>query len=361
MRMSTNVPDSPQLSLDDHPDWQFCWERLLEVSRTFSRPIELLPDTLRVATTCGYLLCRIADTVEDHGDLSTERRDELYKAFLRVLEQGADPANFTNRFAEIPGDGPEFQLAENLDRVLSVFEQFPDDILAICTRWVGEMTRGMRLYGHRPTDADGLTVLDNLADLERYCYYVAGTVGHLLTELFDHHIEELDEERALEMRARAESFGLGLQMVNVLKDQTDDFARGWSFIPRSLMARQGLEPSELHDPDHRERAHEVVRPIFEGAADHLDGALDYTLAIPPKHRQIQLFCLLPLWMAVRTLVHAEGHDAMFIPDEPVKIDRNEVESLIADALEHVEDDEALRERYETLWDGRRGELGTLHR
>jgi farnesyl-diphosphate farnesyltransferase len=346
-------------SLEGDPDWNFCWEQLLEVSRTFSRPIDLLPDTLRVATTCGYLLCRIADTVEDHGDLSTERRDHLYRAFLDVLEGDASPQVFTNRFADIPGEGPEFQLSENLDRVWNVFEQLPEPTVGICTRWVGEMTRGMQLYGHRPTDEEGLRVLHNPDDLERYCYYVAGTVGRLLTELFEHHVDDLDDERALAMQRHAEPFGLGLQMVNVLKDQTDDFERGWSFIPRSSMARHGLSPTELHRREHRETAHDVVRPLFERAADHLDDALEYTLAIPPEHRQIRLFCLLPLWMAVRTLVCAEGNDAMFESGEPVKISRDEVESLIADAVEHAGDDDVLRSRYDELWEGRRHALGTM--
>jgi len=257
----------------------------------------------------------------------------------------------------VPGEGSEFQLAENLDRVLNVFDRLPDETIDICTRWVGEMTRGMRLYSHRPDDERELKVLMNLADLERYCYYVAGTVGHLLTGLFQLHVDDLDRERALAMQHHAESFGLGLQMVNVLKDQTDDAERGWSFVPRSLMERHGLDPERLHDPACRDAAHEVVRPLFERAASHLDDALEYTLAIPPEHREIRLFCLLPLWMAVRTLVCAEGNDAMFTPGEPVKISRDEVESLIADSLEHASDDDSLRRRYRELWEGHREEPG----
>ena len=52
------------------------------------------------------------------------------------------------------------------------------------TPHVAEMSRGMREYAARAdTSASGLRLRD-LADLERYCYFVAGTVGGLLTSLF---------------------------------------------------------------------------------------------------------------------------------------------------------------------------------
>ena len=58
----------------------------MDVSRTFSKPIELLPQPLRVALTCGYLLCRVVDTVEDYAPLGNRQRDELFSAFIAVLD-----------------------------------------------------------------------------------------------------------------------------------------------------------------------------------------------------------------------------------------------------------------------------------
>jgi farnesyl-diphosphate farnesyltransferase len=188
----------------------------------------------------------------------------------------------------------------------------------------------------------------SLADLERYCYYVAGTVGHMLTGLFLYDFEGLSDERRHAMRANAESFGLGLQLVNIVKDQTDDLGRARRFIPTRLIERAGLTPDGLYEPANRRQAHRVIEPIIDRAFDHLDDALAYTLAIPPERRQTRLFCLLPLWMAVRTLAHARGNDAMFIADEPVKISRPEVEQLIGECVQNASDDEALREQYEAL-------------
>src|SRR4030095_13000635 len=98
----------------------------------------------------------------------------------------------------------------------------------------------------------------------------------------------------------------------------------------------------------RAKAHAALAPIFERARRHLDRALIYSLAIPEAEKNIRLFCLLPLWMAITTLRHAQGNDAMFEPGHPVKISRAEVENLIADCLAHWEDDAELRAQYKRL-------------
>lgn len=332
-------------------DWAFCKQALAEVSRTFSRPIAMLPGKLEVAVTLGYLLCRIADTVEDHPNVDSEVRDRLFPMFLDVLEKGVDAAELEQEFGRIPGDDPELSLARRTRVVMRVFHAQSERTQAACREWVSEMARGMSLYSHRVKGDDGFIALHTTADLERYCYYVAGTVGHLLTDLF---LEELGEskesELGLRLREDAESFASGLQMVNILKDVTDDRERSWSFVPRTAVARQGIGISELCDVKVRARAHAAVAPLFDIAQSHLDGAMRYALSIPKSQVGIRLFCLLPLWMAARTLVVARGNDAMFTSGKPVKISREEVESLIAECVRDVSDDDALRARYARLYE-----------
>src|SRR3954463_12750018 len=82
-------------------DWAYCEQALIDVSRTFSKPIELLPPPLRVALTCGYLLCRVADTVEDHEQLGSREREALLSAFIAVLDGEQSPESFSARFASV--------------------------------------------------------------------------------------------------------------------------------------------------------------------------------------------------------------------------------------------------------------------
>ena len=346
--------ESPILLLDQ-ADWAFCKEALEQVSRTFSRPIAMLPGRLEVAVSLGYLLCRIADTIEDHPNVGGEIRGGLFRTFLAILEEGGDPADLVTGFESIPGDDAELSLARAMPTVMRVFRAQSPSTIAISTRWVTEMARGMDLYTRRKPADDGFLALYTVSDLDRYCYYVAGTVGHMLTELFVDEMRAggMDDRSAtaLERRLRedAENFAEGLQLVNILKDVTDDRARHVSFVPRTSVAAVGLEMSELVLPEHRRRAHAAVGPLFDLARERLDGALRYALAIPKTEIGIRLFCLLPLWMAARTLVVARGNDAMFVAGQPVKIRRDEVEALIEECLTYVSDDAALEARYAVLY------------
>lgn len=329
-------------------DWEFCKHNLIAVSRTFSRPIEMLPPLLERAVTCGYLLCRLADTIEDHPTLPMGVRDRLYASFLSVVEAGGPAEAFVEDFGCVTGQSDEFDLARNLPRVMRVFRALPPEMQDACTPWVCEMARGMQVYSHRPAGPDGFQALLTVQDLERYCFFVAGTVGHLLTELFVAALPELSERRTDRLRRDAEAFGLGLQLVNILKDVTDDRERRVSFIPRSACADAGLTIETLTAPERRADAHRALAPIFERAHHNLDRALEYCLALPPEAREIRLFCLLPLWMAIRTLVVAKNNDDQFIDGRSVKITREEVGRVIADCVARCQDDESLREGYARL-------------
>lgn len=309
----------------------------------------MLPGALEHAVTCGYLLCRVADTIEDDDNLTTAQRERLFSSFLDVMQERASVDVFCEAATDIwKGDDAESQLARNLDSVMRVFRSLDRSIQVCVVPWVEEMARGMALYRYRRPSGDGLVTILNEADLERYCYFVAGTVGQMLTELFVHWIEELEPARRTQMREYAESFALGLQLVNILKDITDDYERGVCFVPATLLGRVGLAPSDLLLPESLTLAKQAVDPLFDRIDEVLREAFSYALAIPPAETEIRLFCLLPLWMAVRTAQVARGNDAQFRRGAPVKISRDEVGRLIADCVRRVNDDDALRAGWQEL-------------
>ncbi|MEM7607647.1 MAG: squalene/phytoene synthase family protein [Myxococcota bacterium] len=331
-------------------DEAYCHSALLAVSRSFARPIEMLEGALRPAVTCGYLLCRIADTIEDNAGFTIEQRDVRYAAFLDALYGDEEAARrFERLFEGVEEEPVEADLARHLATVMRVFRTLPEAMQRKASRWVAEMVRGMQIYSHRQPGDDGFTAVHTTEDLERYCFFVAGTVGHMLTDLFVEGFDAPNGKLEHALRKNAEGFGLGLQLVNILKDVTDDRVRGVSYVPRTAAAEQGIDLLTLTDLDKRERAHAAVAPLFDRAQAHLDRALEYTLTIPSEQRAVRLFCLLPLWMAVRTLVHGRGNDAMFTPGVPVKIARQEVEALIAECVARAGDDLALRAHYDQLW------------
>lgn len=347
----TTASVGPRFTASSHDDWAFCRAALQQVSRTFAIPIGMLRERLEVGVTTSYLLCRIVDTVEDDPGLTVAHKNELFERFQEVLE-GAPATAFEGRFVALsglPADDPEHVTARQLSRVIAVMEWLPAAQREIIFRWVSEMARGMAVYANRRPGPDGVVALTTLADLERYCYFVAGTVGQLLTELFDDELDlTADPARARRLRAHGEGFGMGLQLVNIVKDLTEDHARGWSFIPRVVWEAEGLTPATALAPAHRARARAALAPVFARARAGLDDALAYTLAIPPDAVDVRRFCLLPLWMAKRTLALAETSDALFVPGAPVKISRDEVASLVSACLRDASDDDALERAFADL-------------
>src|SRR5882672_7316324 len=67
-------------------------EILPHVSRTFVLTIPQLPEGLRTAVTCAYLLCRIADTIEDEPALSPPETLAFLQRFSALLVGRGDPA-----------------------------------------------------------------------------------------------------------------------------------------------------------------------------------------------------------------------------------------------------------------------------
>src|ERR1035437_11185821 len=68
-------------------------DRILpHVSRTFALTIPQLPPALRAAVTSAYLLCRIADTIEDEPALSAPETLAFLQRFSAVVGGTGDPA-----------------------------------------------------------------------------------------------------------------------------------------------------------------------------------------------------------------------------------------------------------------------------
>lgn len=303
-------------------DREFCRGILPKVSRTFALGIQLLPARLEEAVRTSYLLCRIADTIEDAPDLPSARKGQLLECFATCLEEGTpDCAPLAAAFAQPLSH--EERLVHEGARVLRVFRLLPADVRAAVRPWIQEMARGMSEFASRRSHG-GVAALASVAELERYCYYVAGTVGHLLTGLFRIHHRRMGTSRVARLEALATSFGLGLQLTNIIKDVADDRRRGWSFVPHDLCEVAGLRPEDLQDPTRGTQARAVMEALIAKAKGHLQDALTYCTTLPAAAYRIRIFCLTSLYFAIRTLRVAERDPRLLDPAHKVKITRAEV-------------------------------------
>ena len=93
-------------------------------------------------------------------------------------------------------------------------------------------------------DRDGVRVLAAESDYNAYCFYVAGTVGHMATELVVVHYG-LADDVATRLSASCEACGRGLQKTNILKDFAEDLGRGISYLPYTWHREADFAPLSL--------------------------------------------------------------------------------------------------------------------
>jgi farnesyl-diphosphate farnesyltransferase len=306
--------------------WEWCETMLPRVSRTFALCIRFLPEDVRRPVLLSYLLCRVADTVEDDPDLAPQTKRELLELFARGLESAsADLSPLASAMAH--RDDADALLTAQAAAVTALLRAQPHAVRQAVIPWVKEMCAGMAEFATRlPRPiADGtLRGLETEADLDRYCYYVAGTVGHLLTALFTTLRPRITTEAAQRLDALAEDFGAGLQMVNILADVARDRQRGVSYVPRAVCEAEGLDAADLLRPDQRQRAQAVLSRLADRAHTRLRRARDYCLLVPRAEYQLRLFCLIPYYLALRTLRALEQDAEYPAAGQRVKVGRSVV-------------------------------------
>jgi len=239
---------------------------LPQVSRTFALCIRLLPPDLQRSVMVAYLLCRIADTIEDAENLPAADKRALLQRFSDNL--GAPEEDVGYLRAAFSGDGTaEDDLCHHADRVLRSFGRLDRDEQEAVRPWVEEMCAGMVEFSREPV-ATGT----EMPSLER--------------------IEDL-------------------------------------FIPRELCEQEGISVDELFGPDNADASRRVFDVLIGKASSHLQDALHYTTLFPATQYRIRLFCLTSLYFAIRTLSLAAADDGGLVEGATVKITRGEVYRILA--------------------------------
>lgn len=309
------------------------------VSRTFALTIPQLPPALCRTVGNAYLLCRIADTIEDEVALSAEQKCHFAHQFQAVVAGRVAAEEFTAALHPLLSSTTivaERDLIEHTAAVIRVTHSLAVPERAALERCVAIMGEGMAWFQlHQNRDG-----LPDLAHLDAYCYYVAGVVGEMLTELFCHHSASMAANRQT-MLTLAVSFGQGLQMTNILKDIWEDRERGACWLPQSLFQQQGFDLSRLArgKPDPAFAA--GLSELIAIARGHLTNALTYTLLIPPEEKGMRKFCLWAIGMALLTLRKIHRHPG-FSSGREVKISRRSVMATVALTNTFVSNDRWLR-------------------
>jgi farnesyl-diphosphate farnesyltransferase len=318
----------------------FCREILPSVSRTFALSIRLLPGELGAAVRDAYLLCRIADTLEDAPELAAEEKAELLTLFRSCFDDVHAPRELAARAQQISGDAAHLRLTRGAELVFQSFAARAEESRTHIRRWVQEMADGMRKFVLRYPRGIRIQTLD---EYREYCYYVAGTVGYLLTDLWRAHSSTIDDARYDKLRAKAREFAEALQTVNILKDvATDAESENSIYVPEQVLRLHGSAHATILAPELLEQNRQALGALIELAWHDLEEAKAYLLLIPRRAVSIRMFCALPLLFAYATLRDLTRNPDALARRVVVKISRREVKSITLLSFMSVTSNSALR-------------------
>ncbi len=285
-------------------DQQLQMNHLLGVSRSFALTIPMLPAPLKDYVANAYLLCRIADTVEDDPKAPVNHKIFWLKSFAQfALTNFADELELLSlhRKALAITQGAIISERKLIDDMLAVVEctaSFPLKIKQILGKGVSILAFGMA------KSLDGFKI-EQRQDVDNYCYFVAGVVGELLAALFAEHNHNIDKQALMSL---AVSFGEGLQLTNILKDRAVDAERHVSFLPYNKDSKS-VEQEYIH--------------LCQG---HLDDALDFICKIPSYEAGIRRFCYVNILMATATLKKISNNNQQ--SSVSIKISRRQLKFLL---------------------------------
>lgn len=361
--MSRNILDTLGMGeevLEGKKAWRYAEEILLLVSRTFALNINVLKGKLHKSILLAYLYLRIADTVEDDPDMKASEKEVVLGLFADIFRTAELREEAIQKFEDALPDSwrksehPYMNLSLHSHVVVPLLKELPETYAAPVRAVTIEMCHGMAKFALRQEQALSLGwfTLESVADLDEYCYYVAGIVGKLLTDLFAADTCLIGAARKAEMQKLDVSFGLALQVANIVKDCVEDSSRRVCFVPEEICRRHGFAhsyemfqaPAENVE-DFNKRRSAVMGELVQKAWRHLDDAIAYTKLVPGLKMRTRLFCLWPLFMAAENMKLVGDGSPLFASDKKVKISRDTVKGIIKSTFLHFYSDSWIEKKY----------------
>lgn len=276
---------------------------------------------MRPATATGYLLARASDTLADTHAVPVEKRVTLLDKFAEELEGGDSGWRLGGQledFRRMQQHQGEKVLLGGLEGCVAMLRDLPSSQAEAVRRVLRTIIGGQKLDLVRFGDASpGRPVrLENDNDLEDYCYRVAGCVGRFWTEIgfltLGSRFASMPEESMIRW---GETYGKGLQLVNILRDLPEDLAAGRCYLP--------ADPDELG---------ELARSFagwMSRAESWLGDGERYSSCLP--HWRLRVASVLPALIGRRTLDRLAA-SADPLPSPGVKISRREVRAALWEGI-----------------------------
>jgi farnesyl-diphosphate farnesyltransferase len=317
-----------------------------KVSRSFALVVLSLEEPLNTTMAAAYLICRVVDNIEDCAQPFPWKK-QRFQEFHQLIEKPASAPQILAVWSQESWPGLTQDESDMMGQVRGsilweIYAKIPEGSRSIIGRWASEMADGML----RVEDPDqhpllenrgGVRVLATESDYNEYCFYVAGTVGHMATELVVAHYG-LAEDVAARLLATCEACARGLQKTNILKGFAEDLGRGISYLPYTWHREADYAPLSLAGAPV-----EWKKKVIDDVVRELHDATEYVVALPydaAGYRMASLMSLLPAYQTL--LLAAKRHDTLFTPEHHVKISRATMAKCQWDAHSMLTDNDAVR-------------------
>jgi len=232
----------------------------------FASAFWLLPRPRRQALYAVYAFCRLADDIADDVEVVGDRQ-ELLERWRGELEAA---------FRGVPNTPVGVALADSARRYELCEGDFQDLLRGIESDLRGEDFR-------------------NSAELERYCYQVAGTVGRVLVRILG-----CGDPASL---AYAEAMGTAVQLTNILRDVWEDAKNGRIYLALEDMDRMGVVRKDLEEPV----AHEALRLLLAQYAERARIHYERADALLPAEQRWRLRGAQAMGRIYRVLLEELAH------------------------------------------------------
>jgi phytoene synthase len=199
-----------------------CRQETARWAKTFYLGTLLMPPAKRRAIWAIYVWCRRTDELMDSAEAQARPSEEL-AARLDLWEERTRAL-----FAGSVQDGLDLVMHDTLERFPQPLQPYLD------------MIEGQRmdLRQHR---------YGSFAELELYCYRVAGTVGLMTREVMglDSAYTSAPWSDPPDTSDAAVALGIANQLTNILRDVGEDRARGRIYLPQDELRRFGYSENDL--------------------------------------------------------------------------------------------------------------------
>src|SRR5256885_6051985 len=300
---------------------------LASVSRSFYLSIFILPKKLRDPVALGYLLARASDTIADTAELPIELRVEKLGLLARGIQGeslGDAIVDLSASIAPLQTNESERALIENLQSCLDWLDQSEvgdrEDVRAV----LEQINRGQILDLELFPDPKRVIALQTAGELDEYTYLVAGSAGEFWTRLCFRHLKNFSTQSEEEMLRLGKRYGMGLQLINILRDAGNDLRAGRSYFPNEELAAAAMEPSQvLREPD---RFQPIYRRWREKAEQGIKAGVEYARVI--RNWRVRVATALPALIGARTvaLIRDAGATAL---RRHIKVSRKEVRRILS--------------------------------